>query len=117
MKKLTTSLLVLSLAIPLQVFAFGAIAVDDAADDNDAGYGFVTGEDSEAAAKAAALKQCKSGGNDNCRVVVWFKACGAYASSKNYYGWGYGNTKKAATSMALEKCGKDSCKVVISECE
>ena len=63
------------------------------------------------------VKQCRSSGNDNCKVVVWFKTCGAYASSKKYYGYGYGASKSAATSAALEMCGQNSCKVVIAECE
>lgn len=115
MKKLFAMLFTLSLLIPASAFAIGAIAVDDSVGDTDPGYGFVTGEDSESAAKSAALKQCKSSGNDNCKVVVWLKTCGAYASSKKFYGWGYGNTKAAAESMARDKCS--TCKIVISECE
>ncbi|CAN5336576.1 hypothetical protein BH11PSE11_BH11PSE11_27720 [soil metagenome] len=117
MKKYALYLSMLSLLIPMKVFAVGAIAVDDAVGDMDAGYGLVTGEDSEGAAKAAAMKECKKAGNDNCRVVVWFKSCGAYAASKKYYGWGYGADKATASDMALDKCGNSSCKIIVAECE
>lgn len=115
MKRISALILAFGLAIPISSYAVGAIAVDDSAGETDPGYGFVTGEDSEAAAKAAAMKQCKSSGNDNCKIAVWFKTCGAYVSSKKYYGWGYGSSKEAAISMAMDKCS--SCKLVIAECE
>ena len=117
MKKFATLILTLGFLFQGSAFAIGAIAVDDSVGENDPGYGFVTGEDSEAAAKAGAMKQCKSSGNDNCKVVVWFKTCGAYASSKKYYGYGYGATKEVATKAALDMCGQNGCKVVIADCE
>ena len=95
MKKFATLILTLGFLFQGSAFAIGAIAVDDSVGENDPGYGFVTGEDSEAAAKAGAMKQCKSSGNDNCKVVVWFKTCGAYASSKKYYGYGFGAIPKS----------------------
>lgn len=100
-----------------QAFAFGAIAVDDEVGETDPSYGFVTGEETREAAQRKALKYCKEYGGEDCRVVVWFKQCGAYAASKKYYGYGYGPTKAKATSDALEMCGKNSCKLVVAECE
>ena len=110
--------LVLSLGFLFQgsAFAIGAIAVDDSVGDTDPAYGFSTGHDSEASAKKAAMKFCKEHG-DNCKVVVWFKTCGAYASSKKYYGYGFGKSKGIATRAALEMCGQKSCRVVVAECD
>lgn len=117
MKKFATLIVTLGLMFQGSAFAIGAIAVDDSVGDTEPGYGFVTGEDSEAAAKAGAMKQCKSTGNDNCKVVVWFKTCGAYASSKKTYGYGFGASKGVAEKAALEMCGQGSCKIIIADCE
>ncbi len=97
--------------------AYGAIAVDDAEGDRaiDAGYGYGTG-DTEAEAKTDALRECKKVGNDDCQVVVTYKLCGAYASSKKYQGVGKGETEASAKKAALEECG-DDCRVVASECD
>lgn len=116
MKKYAALLLSLGLLVSGSALAVGAIAVDDNVGDSDPGWGVSTGEDSEGAAKKAALKSCKDAGN-NCKVVGWFKTCGAYASSKSYSGYGYGATKAAATAKALEVCGNNRCKVHVSECE
>src|SRR5262245_14315482 len=98
MKKIAAVLaaLVLSLSFSNAAFAYGAIAVDDEEGDDEPGYGFVTGEDSKEAAQSKALKECRKHGNKNCKVVVWFQKCGAYAASKKYYGYGYGATKAIA---------------------
>lgn len=116
MKKFATLILSLGFLFQGSAFAVGAIAVDDSAGETDPAYGFATGYDSEGEAKKAAMKFCKENG-ENCKVVVWFKTCGAYASSKKFYGYGFGATKAVATGKALEMCGQNSCKVVVAECE
>ena len=116
MKTLVSLMLVAGIALPFNAFAIGALAVDDAAGE-EVGYGFFTGANSEASAKSGALKECKKAGNDNCRVLGWFKTCGAYAASKNYYGYGFGATKGAAETMARKECGNSACKIRVSECE
>ena len=108
--------LAIGLALPGISFGFGAIAVDDQVGDDEPGYGFVTGEGSADAAKSKAMKECKASGNDNCKVAVWFKNCGAYASGKKVYGYGFGDTVDVAKKKSMEMCG-GSCKVVIAECE
>ena len=105
----------LNFLISSSAFAYGAIAVDDQVGDEPA-YGFSTGEDSKESAQRQALKYCKEHG-DKCKVVVWFETCGAYASSKKYYGYGWGATKAKATAKALEMCGNNNCQVVVAECE
>ena len=97
--------------------AEGAIAVDDTAGSKPsaAGYGIGFGDDKESA-KEAALEKCKSMGNDSCKVAVWFKKCGAYASSNEKYGIGWGDSISDAKSTALDQCGNDNCRVVASEC-
>jgi hypothetical protein len=107
----------MTLAMPLSSFAIGAIAVDDEEGETDPGFGYVTGMDSESAAKAGALKECSSQGNKNCKVAVWFKQCGAYAASKKYSGIGYGSSKRVAEAKALDECGNSACKIKVSECE
>ena len=112
-------MLCLALAAPLSAFAVGAIAVDDEEGDkaSDAGYFIATGEDSEGSAKKAAMNGCKKLGLKNCRIGVWFTKCGAYASSREYSGYGTGKTKQAASEAAVEGCGQKGCKVVAAECE
>ena len=78
MKKIASLLLVAAIALPTHVFAIGAIAVDDQMGDKDPAWGVSTGEDSEASAKKAAMKYCSENG-EHCKVVAWFKTCGAYA--------------------------------------
>ena len=108
-----------TLAFGTNAFAAGAIAVDDDASTagGDAGYGIVTGEPTRDAAAKAAMQQCKSSGNDSCKVVVRFDVCGAYASSKKYFGVGWGNTEAEAQRKALDECGQGSCKILVSDCE
>ena len=117
LKSLHALVLGLSLAAPLSVFAFGSIAVDDEVGDDEPGYGIAVGEDTKEAAQKAAVKYCKEHGNSNCKSVVWFKQCGAYAASKKYYGYGYGATKAIASRKALDMCAHESCKVAVAECE
>ncbi|NHT77488.1 uncharacterized protein DUF4189 [Rhizobium sp. PP-F2F-G38] len=97
-------------------FAFGAIAVNDeqgmAADE--AGYGMGWGS-SRKEAERNAVQECKSAGNDDCKVAVWFEQCGAYAGDRVNYGIGYGSTQKAAETMATKDC--PNCKIVVSDCQ
>ena len=109
--------LLASLTLSSPVLAYGAIAVDDERGQSEPGYGFATGKDSQESAKRAAMRQCRDAGNDHCKVAVWFKQCGAYAASKRYYGYGYGDTKGVAARKALEMCARDSCRVVVAKCE
>ena len=105
------------LVLSFNVFATGAIAVDDEEGDEEPGYGLVTGHADKAAASKAALAECKKAGNNSCKVVVWFDKCGAYAASKKYYGVGWGSTEAAASKMAKDKCGNKACEVKLVECE
>jgi Domain of unknown function (DUF4189) len=98
-------------------YAAGAIAVDDEVGETDAGYGIITGADSREEAARDALKECRKSGNTDCKVVVRFDQCGAYAASKKYAGIGYGGSLEKAKSMALDACGNSSCKIVVADCE
>jgi hypothetical protein len=104
-------------ALPAFVYATGAIAIDEQRGDDEPGYGIAVGQDGKDEAQKAALAECRKAGNKNCKVRVWFDGCGAYASSTNFYGVGYGKTLKAAEKMALDSCGKASCEVKVSECD
>ena len=96
--------------------AFGAIAVNDeqGMSAEEAGYGLGWGS-TQKEAETNAVKECKSAGNDTCKVAVWFEQCGAYAGDRVNYGIGYGSSLKAAESMALESC--PNCKVIVSDCQ
>jgi hypothetical protein len=97
-------------------FAFGAIAVNDAqgTSASEAGYGLGWGS-SRKEAERNAVRECKSAGNDDCTVAVWFEQCGAYAGDRVNYGIGYGATQKVAEDMAQESCPK--CQIIVSDCQ
>ena len=107
----------LVLALPLSAWAFGAIAVADTRDGASPGHGIAKGADSEAQAKADALKACAANGHQHCKVAVWYTQCGAYAASKSSQGMGYGPTRQVAESNAMGGCAQGDCKVVVSGCE
>ncbi|CAN5375749.1 hypothetical protein BH11PSE11_BH11PSE11_32290 [soil metagenome] len=100
-----------------QVFAYGAIAVDDQRGQADPGYGFYIGARSRGDAERGAMRECRRSGNRDCKVAVWFESCGAYAASRRYYGIGWGGSRREASNMALDKCGSDRCRIVVSRCE
>jgi hypothetical protein len=106
-----------ALALTGAAFAWGSIAVDDSYEDDDIGFGYSTGHDTEAAASAGALEECKNSDNANCKVVLRFKACGALASLKRKFGVGDGSTKQQAEEVAMKTCGQSACTVLVSECE
>lgn len=105
-------------AVPTVTFAAGAIAVDDEVDleAGDTGYGIGFGN-TAAEAAAQAMKECRSAGNESCKVVSRFNGCGAVAVSRKFYGAGSGTTEAAAERAALNACGNRNCKVVVSDCE
>jgi GTP cyclohydrolase III len=98
-------------------FADGAIAVNDAEGTKpaDVGYG-IGGGDTKADAEANAMKQCKDSGNDQCKVMISYTKCGAYAGSYSNYGIGKGDTEEAAKAKALEQCANTKCKIIASAC-
>lgn len=101
----------------VDVRAAGAIAVDDEAGSkaDEVGYGIGTGATREEAA-ADAKRECKKAGNSECKVVVRYDTCGAYAASKQYSGTGWGSSEGAAKANALESCGA-GCKIVVADCQ
>jgi hypothetical protein len=118
-RRSTTKLLTsagFAVALTGSAFAWGAIAVDDSYEDDDIGYGYSTGYDTNTAASAGALEQCKNSDNANCKVVLVFKACGALVGLKNKFGVGEGATKQAAEQAAMKSCGP-TCTVLASECD
>ena len=62
------------------------------------------------------MSSCKGNG-DNCKALNEVKSCGAYVSSGKHHGYGFGGSKVAATSRALDMCGANNCQVVVAECE
>lgn len=99
-----------------QAFAFGAIAVDTSIQTKEPAYGYSIGEATREAAERSAYNYC-SQHSSKCKVIIWFKTCGAYATSRKVYGYGYGDTKAQATYDALKMCGNDHCEVRVAKCE
>lgn len=97
--------------------AAGAIAVDDAdaTKASEVGYGVGTGATREEAG-IDAVRECKKAGNSSCKVAVRYDTCGAYATSKDYTGVGWGSTEGEAKANALEACGA-GCRVAVSDCQ
>jgi hypothetical protein len=106
-----------AVALTGAAFAWGSVAVDDSYEDDDIGFGYSTGHDTEAAASAAALEECKNSDNAHCKVVLRFKTCGALAGLKRKFGVGEGSTKKQAEDLATKACGQSACAILVSECE
>jgi hypothetical protein len=106
-------------AITTSAFGWGAIAVDDGegVDQSEVGYGIVTEAASRDEASSQALAACVEAGNENCRLVLVFPKCGAYAASLSNYGAGAASTLSVAERHAFTDCGETTCKIVISDCE
>jgi hypothetical protein len=100
-------------------FAWGAFAVDDEEGDtaDEVGYGWSTGYPTRNAAAQAAMNECKGQGNDNCRLVLTFQGCGAYATSPARYGVGTASNSRAAERNAMQACNNSQCQIVLSQCE
>jgi hypothetical protein len=106
------------LSFPAAAFAAGAIAVDDVEgmEHHETGFGTAINEANGNEAASAAMRECRSTGNENCRVVLRFNKCGAYAVSSGHFGVGTGRTQRAAERDALDGCGA-GCRIAVSECE
>ncbi len=115
-KKMLLGLLI-SLSVSGTASAAGAIAVIDEAGDSakDAGYAVGRGDTQDKAVKDA-FAECKKAGMKGCKIAVTYDECGAYASSKERFGIGDGDTEAAAKKAALKNCGNTSCRIVISDC-
>jgi len=96
---------------------YDSIAVSDARGvaGGDAGYGVGQG-DSQAESNEGAMHECTSHHNTNCKLVLTYEICGAYASSANHAGTGTGRSAVEASKNALDACAHDSCKVVVADC-
>ncbi|MFN0163375.1 MAG: DUF4189 domain-containing protein [Burkholderiales bacterium] len=118
MKKLLAAAAAIAAASMLagNAHAYGAIAVDHASKGINPAYGFSTGASSRQAAERIATAYCSERGRD-CKPVVWFETCGAYANSRTHYGYGYGANKADATAKALKMCGSNQCEVVVAKCQ
>jgi hypothetical protein len=98
--------------------AWGAIAIDDEQGQSaaDIGYGYVTGEDSEDAARRGALRECRKRNTRSCKVVLTFEECGAYAVDRRNWGSSEGKSEASARRNSLLQCGSGTCRVAVSVC-
>ncbi len=117
MKFTSVALAALFSCVCQSAFAIGAIAIDDAVGEEEPGFGYSSGYADQASAERRALQECRKHGNQNCKVMVWYATCGAYAASRKYYGIGWGATRKIAENMALNNCARGSCEIKVSQCE
>ena len=108
----------LTIASAGTALAFGAIAVDDYYDEDpsEAGYGIATEYRNARDASIAALDACKTDPTSDCKVVLTFRKCGAYAASRGGYGVAAANTIKQAEDRAVRQCRDPGCMVVASDC-
>src|SRR5262249_43526373 len=99
--------------------AWGAIAVDDepGLDPDGIGYGIISGYAIETEAINDAIDACKDEGNGDCRIVLVFRRCGAYAASTYNYGVGTAQTLREAERQALASCGLREYRVIVSDCD
>lgn len=72
-------------------------------------------------ARMNALRECQTKSNDNCREVVNFVTCAAYAESQDntYYGWSRHEELSQSKRIALKNCQKQSgqnCHIVVAGC-
>lgn len=116
-KMIAAAVMAAGLALSGAAWAAGAIAVDDAdaTKASEVGYGIGTGATREEAG-IDAVRECKKAGNSSCKVAVRYDTCGAYATSKDYTGVGWGSTEGEAKSNALEACGA-GCRIAVSDCQ
>ena len=63
------------------------------------------------------MEACQSEGNTECKVVLKFRNCCAYAASRNNYGGGTGGTMVAAEKSAPTNCGEAECIAIVCDCE
>lgn len=94
-------------------FAIGAISYSE----DDEAVGWVTGHSTKEKAFAEAKKACQEHGGKACKNIVWFKKCGALVTSKDYWGYGIGNTKAEAEKNAKSACKGSNKKIEASVCE
>ncbi|MBN9229431.1 MAG: hypothetical protein BGO90_02095 [Legionella sp. 40-6] len=94
---------------------WGAIAADINNHDSDCAYGIGGGSTREEAEKNAE-NSCDKAGGEQCKVVVTYNQCGAYALSKNYQGMGTGSNKHIAEEMARKQCQHADCVLIASDC-
>ncbi len=93
-------------------FGIGAIAYSIP----DEAYGMTSGFKTKEKAFEGAKKFCREAGGMECKGIAWFEKCGAIATAKKRYGYGYGDTKAIAENEASKACGA-GCKAQMSRCE
>lgn len=95
--------------------SWGAISIDFKTAQTDPYFG-VGGGSSEDEAITNAQKFCVEAGGAECKTVVSYQQCGAYAASGKGGGWGKSSTQKTAEAQAMAGCNDDACKIVTSDC-
>lgn len=97
---------------------WGAIAIDPGV--TEGGIGVASDMKSRRAAEKVALRNCrKSGGGKTCRIEVSYdNQCGVIAWGDTYMNAANSETLEAASSLALQECGKRTghCRVFYANC-
>jgi len=62
------------------------------------------------------MRFCRQSGGRDCKVVVTYTQCAAYAASRGSGASAKGATKKDAETQAVAACKDSRCRVVVSDC-
>jgi hypothetical protein len=95
--------------------SWGALSIDLKTAETEPYFG-VGGGSSEDEATANAQKFCAEAGGAECKTVVTYQQCSAYAASNKGGGWSKSTTQKTAEDQAMAGCNDDGCKIVTSDC-
>jgi hypothetical protein len=95
---------------------WGAISIDQAVVNETSPYYGTGGGNTKELAEKSADRFCVEAGGKQCKVVISYQTCGAYAASSQSSGAGTGVTKKASEDDAISHCKSGDCKIVISDC-
>ena len=98
---------------------WGAVALGDGSD-GVAVAGVAEGLPSRGKAKRVALNDCKSGGGQNCEVIVAYtNQCVTLATGPGYTSYGHAASIREAEGIAMGKCARESsgaCAVLYRAC-
>ena len=92
-----------------------SISIDGSAGEDHPYYGKGVGI-TRNEAEQGAQKSCHKVGGKQCKIVLSFQQCGAYAASARSTGKGTGTTKQIAEAQAISDCHSIDCKIIVSDC-
>jgi hypothetical protein len=116
MKTFAALFLGMGLLIQGSAFADAPNGADTGAQNKTVAYDNSVAQRSDASAPKSKATPC-DGAGDDCKAPGAVDGCGAFASSQEHIGFGFGATASAATSKAIEMCGQNECHVESVGCQ